>query len=134
MDESVTFMLRSRGDRRKLMGQREKTAFDLDFEKNMGDPEFRTAYERARARIDAIDQLVRTLDAERAAQKIPKAELARRMGVPPEAVRRLFSTDRPNPTMKTVVAAAEALGLKVQAVPAEKAQQKRRRRKRPEAA
>lgn len=98
------------------MEQREKTAFDLDFEANMQDPEFRVAYERTRARIDAIDNLVRTLDAERAAQDMPKAELARRMGVPAEAIRRLFSAERPNPTMKTVVAAADALGLEVQAV------------------
>ncbi len=113
------------------MGHREmKTAFDLDFETYMKDPEFRAAYKRARARIDAIDDVIRTLDAERAAQGMPKAELARRMGVPAEAIRRLFSTERPNPTMKTVVAAAEALGLKVQAVPA----RPKRRRRQPAAA
>ena len=100
------------------MSKREKTAFHLDFDTNMKDPEFRALYTRARTRIDAIDELVRTLDAERAAQGMPKAELARRMGVHAEAIRRLFSSDRPNPTMKTVVAAAEVLGLKVQAVPA----------------
>lgn len=111
------------------MAQRRKTAFDLDFESDMEDPEFRIAYERARARIDAIDELVRTLDAARATQDIPKAELARRMGVPPEVIRRLFSTERPNPTMKTIVAAAEALGLKVKVVPADEDRPKRRARK-----
>ncbi len=112
------------------MGKREKTAFDLDFEENMQDPEFRAAYARARARIDAIDQLVRTLDAARAAQEMSKAELARRMGVPPEAIRRLFSTAQPNPTMKTVVAAADVLGLKVKAVPAQEQPRPRTPRKR----
>ena len=114
------------------MGQREKTAFDLDFEANMKDPEFRAAYERSRARIDAIDELVRALDTERVAQGLPKAELARRMGVPPEMIRRLFSATSPNPTMKTVVAAAHALGLKVQAVPA--SAKRRRPRRQPVAA
>jgi DNA-binding phage protein len=107
------------------VGRRKKTAFELDFEASMRDPEFRAAYKRARARIDAIDQIVRTLDAARAAQNMSKAELARRMGVPAAAIRRLFSTEEPNPTMKTVVAAAEALGLKVKAIPANKDRQKR---------
>lgn len=107
------------------MAQREKTQFDLDLERDMRDSEFRVAYERARARIDAIDELVRKLDAERAAQKMSKADLAREMGMAPEAIRRLFSADQPNPTMKTVVAAADALGLRVTAVPAKKKQPKR---------
>ena len=116
------------------MGQREKTAFELDFEQNMRDSEFRAAYERSRARIDAIDELVRTLDAERAAQGLPKAELARQMGVPPETIRRLFSTEQPNPTMKTVVAAAEVLGLKVKTVRARPRPKKRSPRRQPVAA
>lgn len=111
------------------MGKPKKTAFDLDFETNMKDPEFRAAYERARARIDAIDHLVRTLDAERAAQGISKAELARRMGAQPEAIRRLFSTQRPNPTMTTYIAAAQALGVKLKPV-----RPRRRGQRRPPAA
>jgi DNA-binding phage protein len=99
------------------VAQPKKTAFDLDFEANMKDPQFQAAYERSRASIDSIDEIVRTLDTARAEQGLAKAELARRMGVAPEAIRRLFSTERPNPTMKTVVAAAQALGLKMQAVP-----------------
>jgi len=94
----------------------QKTAFELDFEMNMRDAEFRAAYERSRAQIDAIDNLVRALDTERAAQGLSKAELARRMDVSPEAIRRLFSTERPNPTMKTYVAALEALDLKMEPV------------------
>lgn len=98
------------------MAHRQKTAFDEDFEKNMRDPEFRAAYKRARARTDAIDKLVRTLDAERVSQGISKAELARRMGAQPEAIRRLFSTERPNPTMTTYIAAAQALGVRLRPV------------------
>lgn len=109
------------------MGQPQKTAFDLDFDRNMQDPEFRVAYESARARIDAIDELVRALDAERTAQGLSKAELARRIGVQPEAIRRLLSADRPNPTMTTYIAAAQALGMKLKPV-------RPRRRRQPVAA
>jgi DNA-binding phage protein len=96
------------------MARRQKTAFDLDFERDMKDPEFRAAYQLARARIDAIDNLVRGLDEARQAQRMTKAELARRMSVQPEVVRRLFSMETPNPTMNTVVCAAQALGLRVE--------------------
>ncbi|MDQ6949423.1 MAG: helix-turn-helix transcriptional regulator [Actinomycetota bacterium] len=40
-----------------------------------------------------------------------KAELARRAGLPPEAVRRLFTMCSPNPTATTLVALARALEL-----------------------
>jgi DNA-binding phage protein len=112
------------------MSSRRKTAFELDFERDMRDPEFRAAYKRARAHIDAIDRLVRKLDTARETQGISKAELARRMNVPAETIRRLFSTDKPNPTVKTAVAAADALGLQLTAVP----KRKRTRTKRPTSA
>jgi len=93
--------------------KRTKTAFDRDVDRDMRGPEYRAAYKLARARIDAIDSLVRDLDGARAAQDVSKAELARRMGVTPEVIRRLFSADSPNPTMKTVVGAAQALGHRI---------------------
>jgi DNA-binding phage protein len=95
------------------MGSPAKSAFDLDFEKDMQNPEFREAYERTRARIDAVDQLIRALDEERAAQGISKAELARRVGVQPEAIRRLLTAEQPNPTIGTYIATAQALGMKM---------------------
>lgn len=92
---------------------REKTAFELDHERDMQNPEYRVAYAAARAQIDAIDSLVRSIDAAREEQGISKAELARRMGVQPEAVRRLLSSNTPNPTAKTVIGAATALGYRL---------------------
>lgn len=79
----------------------------------MEDPQYRAAYAAARARIDAIDELVRSLDTARKAQDLSKAELARRMGVTAEVIRRLFSAEAPNPTMKTVVGVASALGYRL---------------------
>ncbi len=42
---------------------------------------------------------------------LSKAELGRRADLAPEAVRRLFSVDSPNPTAITLAALAEALDL-----------------------
>ena len=110
------------------MGKGVKTAFDRDVERDVRDPEYRAAYRLARARIDAIDGLVRGLDSARVAQDVSKAELARRMGVTPEVIRRLFSADSPNPTMKTVVAAAQALGHQVTIEPEQRGSARKRQR------
>jgi DNA-binding phage protein len=57
--------------------------------------------------------LVRALDDRRAALGMTKAELARRADLAPEAVRRPFSVDSPNPTIATLMALADALGLEL---------------------
>lgn len=89
------------------------TAFDRDFERDMCDPTFQNSYEHARGRIDAIDRVIRDLDAVRERQGVSKAELARRIGVSDSVIRRLFSADDRNPTMRTIIEVAEALGLEV---------------------
>jgi DNA-binding phage protein len=104
------------------------TGFDRYVDKRMGDPEFADAYAEARARIDAIDQVVRRLDAAREELGISKAELARRIGVRPESVRRLFSAPSPNPTLDTVVAVARALELTVRLEPEHRSPRGTRRR------
>jgi DNA-binding phage protein len=77
----------------------------------LDDPEYREAYERARHRIEQVDRVIRVLDERREQLSLSKAELARRAQMPPEAVRRLFSAERPNPTLQTLAAIAEALDL-----------------------
>jgi transcriptional regulator with XRE-family HTH domain len=69
-----------------------------------------------------VDQLMRTIDQQRVALDLTKAELARRTGMRPEAVRRLFSAKHANPTLSTVVALAHELGLDLQAVPTKERQ------------
>jgi DNA-binding phage protein len=81
------------------------------------DPEYRVAYEQARERIEEIDRVIRALDERRAELNLTKAELARRAGVKPEAIRRLFSAEKPNPTLGTLVALAGALGLELMPQP-----------------
>lgn len=70
-------------------------------------------YDAARRRIDQIDRLVQALDEHREALGMTKAELARRADLAPEAVRRLFSADSPNPTISTLAALADTLGLEL---------------------
>jgi DNA-binding phage protein len=100
-----------------LTARRPKTGFDTFFESQMANPEFAAAYAGARAEIDGVDELVRALDEARIAVGLTKAELARRIDAKPEVVRRLFTTDDPNPTMATVVKLATVLGLRFELVP-----------------
>lgn len=86
-------------------------------EKQRPDPEYERAYKEAAATVRAIDNLVRSIDARREALGLSKAELARRAGLPPEAVRRLFTMRSPNPTATTLFAMARALELDLVAEP-----------------
>ena len=94
-----------------------QTGGERYFAKQLKDPDYRAAYEEARERIARTDSLVRSLDERREARGMTKAELARQAGLPPEAVRRLFTVESPNPTATTLVALAEALDLELVAVP-----------------
>jgi DNA-binding phage protein len=76
-------------------------------------PEFAHEYDAARRRIDQIDRLVQALNERREVLGMTKAELARRADLAPEAVRRLFSADSPNPTISTLTALADTLGLEL---------------------
>lgn len=98
-----------------------KTGFDKYFDHQMRDPRMRAAYEASRARIAMIDGLVRALDEARQEQGLTKAELARRIGAEPAAIRRLLTTPEPNPTMATFVSAAQALGLEINVTPMRRA-------------
>jgi len=85
------------------------------------DPEYRSAYDEARRRIDQVDAIVRALDERRESMGLTKAELARRADLAPEAVRRLFSVVSPNPTAITLAALADALDLDLVPTPRAKA-------------
>ncbi len=94
-----------------------RTGAEQYFEKQRNDPEYERAYQDAAATVRAIDELVRAIDAQREALGLSKAELARRAGLPAEAVRRLFTMRSPNPTATTLVALARPLGLDLVAEP-----------------
>ena len=90
-----------------------RTGAERYFAKLAEEPGFAEAYDEARRRIDQIDRLVNALDERREALGMTKAELARRADIAPEAIRRLFSADSPNPTIATLTAIADTLGLEL---------------------
>ncbi|MSP24327.1 MAG: XRE family transcriptional regulator [Myxococcales bacterium] len=94
-----------------MANKRTKTGFDGFFDRQMKNPNIRAEYRRARREIDLVDELVRALDDARVSVGLSKAELARRISAKPEVVRRLFTTDDPNPTLATFVKLATAVGL-----------------------
>lgn len=100
------------------MPKRRKTGFDKFVDAQMKDAGFAAEHRKAKREIDAVDRIVRRLDAARLELGMSKAELARRISAKPEIVRRLFTDEGANPTMATVVKLAAALDLKVELVPA----------------
>jgi ribosome-binding protein aMBF1 (putative translation factor) len=82
----------------------------------MRDAEFRGEYERARAEIEQIDSVVRSLDELRETNGTSKAALARRIGRNPSSIRRLF-TAQSNPELRLVVQIANDLDADVVIVP-----------------
>jgi ribosome-binding protein aMBF1 (putative translation factor) len=83
---------------------------------NLQDPEFRREYEIAQKQIAQVDAVVRALDELRIQTGLSKAELARRIGKHPAAIRRLFSAEA-NPELGTIAALAIALGAEIRIVP-----------------
>jgi DNA-binding phage protein len=106
---NVTSMLRLMADPR--------TGAERYLARRLEDPDYREAYEQASERIAQIDAVIRALDERRTELNLTKAELARRAGVKPEAIRRLFSAEKPNPTLATLVALAGALDLELKPRP-----------------
>ena len=102
------------------MSAKRKTNFDKFLTEQLKSPAVAKAYTQARAELAVIDQLVRALDDARIELGLSKAELARRIASKPEVVRRLFTSDDPNPTLETVVKLAAALGYRLQVVRAER--------------
>ncbi len=96
---------------------------------DLADPEFRAEYERARAQIAQIDEIMNQLDHLREESGFSKAELARQIGKTPSSVRRLF-TAAANPELKTIAAMATALDAEIRIVPHASTQKRRSRRRR----
>jgi len=94
-----------------------RTAAERYLAERLQDPDYRVEYTSVRDRISRIDAMIRAFDARRQELELSKAELARRAGIKPEAVRRLFSAEHHNPTLITVLALADALDLDVVPVP-----------------
>lgn len=97
------------------------TTLDTSFhkrylEQNLQDEEFLREYENARQKIAQVDAVLRNLDALRIERGLSKAELARRIGKQPAALRRMLNSAS-NPELNTIVAMAGALDAEVRIVP-----------------
>jgi len=98
------------------MKRKRGTAFDQYLQKKMTDPEFADEYAKAKAEVDEIDRIIQTLDEAREKDHLSKAELARRIDSSPEIIRRLFTSESPNPTIATTLKIARALGFRLELV------------------
>ncbi|MEI8254559.1 MAG: helix-turn-helix transcriptional regulator [Deltaproteobacteria bacterium] len=90
-----------------------KSAFDRYVNEQMKSPSFAKAYAAARAEIKTTEQLLRALDAQREQLGLTKAQLARRAGMEPAALRRLFTSEDPNPTFSTITTLLAELDLRL---------------------
>jgi DNA-binding phage protein len=99
------------------MSRAARTGFDRYLVERLKDDDFAAAYADARSEIDSVDRLMRVLDRVREEGGLSKADLARKMETPPEVVRRLLTTDAPNPTLGTVIKMARSMGYSLALVP-----------------
>lgn len=81
-------------------------------------PELQERYERTRHTLGLTRELLMQIDAERERVGLTKAELARRIGTSPSVLRRLFSSESSNPTLRTVLEMLEVLGFDLELKPA----------------
>lgn len=88
---------------------RARTGAERYFRRRLGDADYAAAYRAARDKIDRVDALVRAIESRRQELGLTKAELARRAGLKPEAIRRLLTANEPNPTLATLLSIAKAL-------------------------
>ena len=98
---------------------RPRTAAEKHLDRQLSDPSYASAYERASRRTAMFDDVVRSLEARREELGMTKAELARRADMPPAVIRRLFSQQHKNPTLASLAAIADALELKICVAPGE---------------
>jgi ribosome-binding protein aMBF1 (putative translation factor) len=80
-------------------------------ERTLADPDDRRRYERKKRTIVLTRQLLMRIDEERERTGLSKAELARRIGASPSVVRRLFTSEGSNPTLRTVIEMLDELGI-----------------------
>jgi transcriptional regulator with XRE-family HTH domain len=88
-------------------------AFWEDLARDLEDPGFLREYVVESMRIATLDAVVNALDEAREAAGLSKAELARAIQIEPATIRRLFASDKSNPTLGTLAEVAAALGMRI---------------------
>ncbi|MGI5835644.1 MAG: helix-turn-helix transcriptional regulator [Chloroflexota bacterium] len=74
-------------------------------------PSEKDEYERSVRTMTMIRKLLMAIDEERERRNMTKNELAELAGVHPQVIRRLFTSERANPTLKTVFSVLAALKI-----------------------
>jgi DNA-binding phage protein len=93
------------------------SGFDRYFSERVKDRKFASAYQEARKGIDSVDAFMRSLEEARTTAGVSKAKLAQLTGTQPAAMRRLLTTDAPNPTLSTIMSILKSLGYGLALVP-----------------
>lgn len=99
-------------------------AFWDDLARDLEDPEFLREYIAESMRIATIDSIMSALDKAREAAELSKAELARAIQVEPATIRRLFASNKSNPTLGTLAEVAAALGVRITLEPLPQAERR----------
>lgn len=86
-------------------------------DRKLADPASRSRYEQKRDALIAVRRVLLAMDEERERRHLSKTELASIAGLQPAAVRRLLTAEDTNPTLRTVVGVANALGFEVELRP-----------------
>lgn len=85
--------------------------------KTFPDPASRERHARKVRGIVAVRRMLQLIDAERERAGLSKSDLARKIGVSPATVRRLFTSPTSNPTLRTIVDLFMALDLEIEVRP-----------------
>jgi hypothetical protein len=103
-----------------------RSSFWEEHEQDLADPEYLVAFARESARIAAVDRVINRLDDQFKILGANKSKMARAAGQGEAAVRRLFTKrQESNPTIGTIEALANQVGMRVTLEKIPKAEQTR---------
>jgi hypothetical protein len=91
-------------------------AFREYLEKELPTPRARAQFYSDVEKIRSIAKLFSVLEGWRDQSNLPKAEIARRLRKQPPAISRWFSSEDPNPTIKTLIDLCSSMNLHVRVV------------------
>jgi ribosome-binding protein aMBF1 (putative translation factor) len=90
------------------------SVFDELRDEGVQTPEKREEYERSVRKMMAVRKMLLAIDGERERRGMSKNDLAELVGINPAAIRRLFTSERANPTLGTVLEILAALRIEVE--------------------
>jgi DNA-binding phage protein len=100
-------------------GEKARSVFWDDVERQLEDPEFRRHFVLEQSRIETVDRVMNLIMGALERSGTSRADAARTVGAHASAIRRLLNrgTSAPNPTLETLADVAAVLGFQVELVP-----------------